>query len=125
MKENIHCTPWVPNKPIQLIKNIWISSIFQLPQARIFHHERKQTVQTISALQNILIDQEYLNKFIVQTAVNKYFHSVYHVCLTKQNATQLSKNSWRSSNSSCVDQQLSIIKENRQCKKAGLTNQFN
>ena len=43
-KENIMCKPCVPDKTIQfqLIKIIWISSKFQVPCAKNFHHERKQ-----------------------------------------------------------------------------------
>ena len=47
-KENRQCKPCMPNKTIQLLKNSWTSSKFQLPRARIFHHQTKQSAIQLS-----------------------------------------------------------------------------
>ena len=43
-KEIRQCKPCLSNKTIQLIKNIWTSSKYQLPPARIFHYTGKCTL---------------------------------------------------------------------------------
>ena len=49
-KDSAHHVCLTKQSAIQLIKNIWTSSKFQLPRARIFHHERKQAVHTLSLI---------------------------------------------------------------------------
>ena len=67
-KDKIKCKPCMRSKTIQLIKNIWTISTFQLPQAKFFHHETKQTVQAMCDSQNNPNDQEYLDKLKISTA---------------------------------------------------------
>ena len=82
---------------ITSIKNMSTSSKFQMPQARILHQERKQTMHTICAKENIL--QSKLSRIYPQAqnynCLKQVFpyqnrtDSAYHVCLEKQSAMQL------------------------------------
>ena len=63
----------MPNETIQLIKNIWTSSKFQLPRSRISKHGQKLIVQCMLALQNNTIDQEDLDKLKILTVMSKNF----------------------------------------------------
>jgi hypothetical protein len=74
-KENRQCTPCKPSKTICKIKNIRISSKFQLPEARHFHYQRKQTAHTMRALENNPQGQEYVHKLKNPTDSSKNFTS--------------------------------------------------
>ena len=81
-KENLCFKPCMRSKTIQLIKNIWTRSTFQLLRARFFQHWRK--------------------------------HSANHFCLTNQSKWSIIFG--QAQNSNCFQQELSITKQNRQCK---------
>ena len=101
---------------IQVSKNSLISSKFKLPRARIFHQERKQTMQTMHALQNNTIDQEYLDKLKIHSASSKTvpsqkkIDSVTHVCLTKQSNYNSSRIFGQPQHSKCHNQKKYITK---------------
>ena len=106
---------------IQLSKTSTISLKFQMPWSIIFHSERKQTVQTMRAYQNnpIPIDQEYLDKLKIPNVSSKHFpsrkkiDSANHACLTKQSNSNWSRIFRQAQNSKCLEQKISITKENR------------
>ena len=101
---------------IQVSKKSLISSKFKLPRARSIHHERKQTMQTMRALQNSIIDQEYLDKLKIHSASSKTVpsqkktDSVTHAFLTILSSYNSSRIFGQPLHSKCHEQKISITK---------------
>ena len=68
-KEIREYKPCVSNKTIQLIKNIWTSSKYQLPPARIFHYTGKCTLNGFRMgisrpISLIFLEKKFNKKFL-------------------------------------------------------------
>jgi len=124
-KENRQCKPCMANKTIQfqLIKNIWRSSKFQVPQARNFNLQKTRQCKPCVPNETICnpIVQEHLEKLKIPSASCKKFPPLKKTGITKcSERDNLQSNCSRlveeAQNSKCLEQEFSITKENRQCK---------
>ena len=95
----------------------------QLPQARIFQHDIKQTMHTMRAWQTTIwnpIDQEYLDNLKIKLPQNRFSitkkkktENSHHACLTICNPT--SQDYFDQLNSNCQKEKFPVRKCNWQC----------